>query len=255
MERATEAPRVVLVHGAWADASSWDKVIPVLLGRGLDVAAVQIPLTSLADDVAAVRRAFSAESGAVVLVGHAWGGAVISEAGADDRVAALVYVAGFAPSVGQSVIDLSRDHLMPSGYAHIQLGSDGFLRMDAEGMAKYFAPELPAEQVQVMLARQTPLSSGCMCEKATVAAWTSKPSWYVVAENDRMIQPDLQRGMARRIGADATSLATGHAAMLTSPEEVAKVILAAAESVMTKPHPAETRRIEYRLNGSAHPHI
>jgi pimeloyl-ACP methyl ester carboxylesterase len=127
--------------------------------------------------------------------------------------------------------------------------------MDAEGMARYFAPELPAEQVQVMLARQTPIAGGCMCEKATVAAWTSKPSWYVVAENDRMIQPELQRGMARRIGADMTGLATGHAAMLTNPEEVAKVILAAAESAMAKPQPAETRRIEYPLNGSAHPHI
>jgi pimeloyl-ACP methyl ester carboxylesterase len=250
---ATGARRVVLVHGAWADVSSWDKVIPLLLEDGLAVSAVQIPMTSLADDTAAVKRALCSEPNEVILVGHAWGGAVITEAGADDRVVALVYVAGFAPSIGQSVIDLSRDYLMPPGFAHVHVGGDGFLRLSADGMAKCFAPDLAADEVRVMVARQSPIAGACMCEKATVAAWTSKPSWYVVAENDRMIQPSLQRSMARKVGAETTILRTSHAAMLASPKEVAAIILAAAEKAGASPQgEAAARPIEYPLNGSAH---
>lgn len=252
-EAATSVRRVVLVHGSWADGSSWDKVIPLLQRRGLAVSAVQLPMTSLAHDTAAVKRAFASESDDIILVGHAWGGAIITEAGGDDRVAALVYVAGFAPSVGESVIDLSRDFPMPPGFVHVHLGGDGFLRLSGEGMAKCFAPDLAEGEVKVMVARQSPIAGACMCEKATVAAWASKPSWYIVAGNDRMIRPDLQRSMAKKIGAETTILPTGHAAMLASPKEVAAIILAAAEKAGASPQAeAAARLIKYPLNGSAH---
>src|SRR5262245_46534153 len=124
-EGALVGRKVVLVHGAWADVSSWDRVIPLLLAQGLNVSAVQLPMTSLTDDAAVVRRAFGGEPESVVLVGHGWGGAVITIAGAHERVGGLVYVAGFAPSVGESLIDLSREFLMPAGFAHVHHGADG----------------------------------------------------------------------------------------------------------------------------------
>ena len=222
---------VVLVHGAFADGSSWEKVIPLLQAKGLQVVAVQNPLTSLADDVAATRRALDASTGPVILVGHSWGGTVITEAGAHDKVAALVYVAAFAPDAGQSSSDLGKDGPPPPGLANIRPDSAGFLFLTPDTVARDFAQDLPAAQTAVMAVTQGPIFGKNFDEKVSNAAWKSKPSWYIVAEKDRMFQPDLERAMAKKINAKTTALPTSHVPMLSRPNDVAKVILAAAEAV------------------------
>ena len=230
---APQKPRktVVLVHGAFSDGSSWDKVIPLLHAKGLHVVAVQNPLTSLADDVAATKRALDASTGPVILVGHSWGGTVITEAGADDKVAALVYVAAFAPDAGQSSNDLGKDGPAPPGLADIRPDSAGFLSLTPESLARNFAQDLPGTQTAVMAATQGPIAGSAFDEKVSITAWKSKPSWFIVAGNDRMIQPDLQRAMAKKINARTTVLPTSHVPMLSRPNDVATVILAAAAAV------------------------
>ncbi len=223
----TQKPTVVLVHGAFADGSTWNKVIPLLHAQGLKVVSVQNPLSSLADDVTAARRVLDAQTGPVVLVGHSWGGMVISEAGQHESVKSLVYVAAFAPSEGQSVADLTKDYPTPSGFNHIVSDKDGFLTLSAEGVEKHLAQDVPAEQAKLMTATQTPVRGKNFEEKVTVAPWKTRPSWYMVSEQDHMIQPDLQRAMAKKISARTVSLSAGHAPHLSQPAEVAKVILAA----------------------------
>ncbi len=222
---------VVLVHGAFADGSSWDKVIPLLQAKGLKVVAVQNPLTSLTDDVAAANRVIAEQSGPVILVGHSWGGTVITEAGGDAKVAALVYVAAFAPDAGEMSGDLGKGGPPPPGSANIRPDSAGFLYLTPEGVAKDFAQDLPAAQTKVMAVTQGPIFAKAFGERVTNAAWKSKPSWYIVAEKDRMIQPDLERAMAKKINAKITTLPTSHVPMLSRPNDVATVILAAAAAV------------------------
>ncbi len=220
---------VVLVHGAFADGSSWDKVIPLLQAKGLNVVAVQNPLTSLADDVAAASRVIDAQKGPVILVGHSWAGTVITEAGASDKVVSLVYIAAFAPDVGQSTNDLGKGLPPPPGSASIYADPAGFLYVTAEGVAKDFAPDLPSAQTRVMAVTQGPIFAKAFDEKVTKAAWKTKPTWYIVAANDREIQPDLERAMAKKMNATTTVLPTCHVAMLSRPTDVAAVILAAAK--------------------------
>jgi pimeloyl-ACP methyl ester carboxylesterase len=231
MAQGTSQKTVVLIHGAFADGSSWDKVIPLLHAKGLKVVAVQNPLTSLADDVAAGKRAIDGQSGPVILVGHSWGGTVITELGNDDKVAALVYVAAFAPDAGESTSDLGKGGPPPPGSATIRADGAGFLYLTPEGVAKNFAQDLPASQTKIMAATQGPIFAKAFDEKVTKAAWKSKPSWSIIAEHDRMIQPDLERAMAKKINANITSLPTGHVPMQVRPKEVAAVILAAAATV------------------------
>ena len=220
---------VVLVHGAFADGSSWEKVIPLLQAKGLKVVAVQNPLTSLADDVAATKRALDAQNGPVVLVGHSWAGTVITEAGVHETVAALVYVAAFAPDVGESTADLGKGSPPPPGFETIKPDAAGFLFLTPEGVAKNFAPDLSAAQTKVMAATQGPIFGKTFDEKVTNAAWKTKPSWYIVAAKDRMIQPDVERAMAKKINATTTTLPTSHVPMLSRPRDVAAVIVAAAQ--------------------------
>jgi pimeloyl-ACP methyl ester carboxylesterase len=222
---------VVLVHGAFADGSSWDKVIPLLQAKGLQVVAAQIPLTSLADDVAATKRAIDAQGGPVVLVGHSWGGTLITQAGDAAKVAALVFVAAFAPDEGQATSDLGKDGPPPPGAGSIRPDASGFLHLTAQGVAKDFAQDLPPAQTKLMAATQGPIFAKTFDEQVTTAAWKTKPSWYVVAENDRMIQPGLERAMAKKIKATTTSLPTSHVAMLSRPKDVAAVILKATDGV------------------------
>jgi pimeloyl-ACP methyl ester carboxylesterase len=228
---AQQAKTVVLVHGAFADGSSWDKVIPLLQAKGLNVVAVQNPLTSLADDVAATRRAIAEQNGPVILVGHSWGGTVITEAGNDDKVAALVYVAAFAPAEGQSSGELGKDYPPPPGSGKLKQDKSGFLTLTAEGVAKDFAQDLPAAQTKVMAVTQGPISAKAFGDKVTAAAWKKKPSWYIVAKNDHMIQPELEEAMAKNIKATTTTLPTSHVSMQSRPKDVAAVIIAAAEAV------------------------
>jgi pimeloyl-ACP methyl ester carboxylesterase len=230
MQSAEDAarPTVVLVHGAFADGSSWDRVVPLLLARGLKVVAVQNPLSSLADDVAATRRVLDMQAGPVVLVGHSWGGVVISEVGLHASVRSLVYVAAFAPSEGQSVVDLGKGYPAPSGGAHLYADKEGFLRLDDDGIAKHFAQDLPADQTSLMAVSQGPVRAANFEERTSVAAWKQRPSWYVVAENDNMIRPEQQRAMAIKIGASVTSVPTSHVPMLARPTDIASAILATA---------------------------
>jgi pimeloyl-ACP methyl ester carboxylesterase len=220
---------IVLIHGAFADGSSWDKVIPLLQARSLKVVAVQNPLTSLADDVAAAKRVIDAQPGPVILVGHSWGGTVITEAGSNDKVAALVFVAAFAPDVGESTADLGKNGPPPPGSASIKPDSAGFLYLTPEGVAKDFAQDLPAAQTKLMAVTQGPIFAKAFEDKVTSAAWKNKPSWFIVAKNDRMIQPALEYAMAKKINAKITALPTSHVPMQSRPKDVAAVIIAAAE--------------------------
>ncbi len=222
---ANASPSVVLVHGAFADGSDWAKVIPLLQAKGVNVVSVQNPLTSLEDDVAAAKRAIDAQPGKVVLVGHSWGGTVITEAGGNDKVASLVYVAAFAPDAGQNSGELGKDYPAPPGFAHIAADASGFLRLTPEGMSKHFAQDLPAATTRVMAVTQGPIQAKAFEQKVSAAAWKTKPSWYIVSSADHMIQPALQRDMAKRIGAHVTTLNTSHVPQQSQPAKVAEVIL------------------------------
>jgi pimeloyl-ACP methyl ester carboxylesterase len=226
---AAEKPSVVIVHGAFADGSDWAKVIPLLQAKGLKVTAVQNSLDSLASDVATTKRVIASQPGKVVLVGHSWGGMVISEAGQDDKVAALVFVAALVPEVGQSAAELTKDH-PTEGLKSVVADQGGYLSLSAEGLAHFFAQDLPAKQTAVMSATQGPINSKAFGEKTTVAAWSSRPSWYIVAEKDLMIDPAQEKQLAEKIGAKVTALPSSHVPQQSRPAEVAKVILEAVKA-------------------------
>jgi pimeloyl-ACP methyl ester carboxylesterase len=230
MHNAT-APVVVLVHGAFADGSSWNEVIARLQAKGLTVVSVQNPLSSLADDVAAVNRVVQAQSLPVVLVGHSWGGTVITQAGATDKVAALVYIAAFAPDVGESTSDVQKNLPLPPYVSLLQADSGGFLRLPAEALAQYFAQDISAAKSRVLAATQGPIRGSAFADKVTVAAWRSKPSWYLVTEQDRMIYPQLQREMAVRINARVSVVRASHVPFMSKPKETTAIILDAVEMV------------------------
>ena len=224
-------PSVVIVHGAFADGSDWAKVVPLLQAKGVAVTAVQNPLTSLADDVAATRRALNNQQGKVVLVGHSWGGTVITEAGNDQKVSALVYVAAFAPEAGQTSGEQGKGAPTPPGISQIKADGNGFLYLTPEGMAKDFAQDLPAAQTAVMTATQGPIKASAFEDKTTVSSWKTKPSWYLLATEDRMIHPDVQRAAAKRIGASLEEVHASHVPQQSQPAQVAAVILKAVHSV------------------------
>lgn len=234
LQGADKSNTVILVHGAFADGSSWNKVIPILLTQGFKVVAVQNPSTSLADDAATVKRAIDNQSGSIVLVGHSWGGAVITEAGNSPKVKSLVYVAAFAPGDGQSVFDISKDCPITPGLANLLTDEQGFATLPPETVAQDFAQDLPLSETQVMAVTQKPIAMQCFTDKVSVAAWKSKSNWFVVAEHDRMIQPALQKQLAERINASTVILPAGHVPMLSMPEEVASVINSRPTRLFTK---------------------
>lgn len=218
-------PSVVIVHGAFADGSDWSRVIPLLQAKGVKVTAVQNPLTSLADDVAATRRAIAAQPGKVVLVGHSWGGTVITEAGQHDKVGSLVYVAAFAPDAGKSTADTGEGYPTAPGIKRFVADAEGFLSLPEAAMREDFAQDVPAAQAAVMTATQGPIQAKAFADKVSNAAWTTKPSWFIVASRDRMIDPSLLRAMAKKINAKTTELPSSHVPQQSRPAEVAKVIL------------------------------
>jgi pimeloyl-ACP methyl ester carboxylesterase len=223
--QALAKPSVVIVHGAFADGSDWAKVIPLLQAQGVEVTAVQNPLTSLEDDAAATWRALDLQSGKVVLVGHSWGGVVITEVGDDPKVASMVYVAALAPDVGQAAGELGKAYPPAPGFAHIAADGAGYLRMSKEGIAKHFAQDLPAKTTAVMASTQGPINGKAFEQKVTRAAWKDKPSYYIVSGKDHMIQPAQQAAMAQAIGARVTTLQASHVPQQSQPEKVAAVIL------------------------------
>lgn len=225
---AQPAKNVILVHGAWADGSSWSKIVPLLAAKGLNVTAVQLPLTSFADDVATVKRALALETEPVVLVGHSYGGAVITEAGNDAKVSALVYVAAFAPDAGQSAGSLSAAVPAPPMGAEVRPDSQGFLKLTRTGVYDDFAQDVtPAEKLELFSA-QAPTSASSLGGVITTAAWRSKPSWYIVAAEDRAIPPTLEASMAQTIKAKTTTVKGSHLIMLSKAPAVAAVIQDAA---------------------------
>lgn len=231
---AAPQPSVVIVHGAFADGSDWAKVVPLLQAEGIKVTVVQNPLTSLADDVAATQRVLNNQDNGVVLVGHSWGGTVISQVGTDQKVRGLVYVAAFAPDAGQASKDLGKDFPAPPGVKDIAADKNGFLYMTRQGMATGFAQDLPTAQTDIMTATQGPIRASAFGDMTSVAAWKGKPSWYVVAREDRMIQPDLQRAFAKKIGAQVTEVEASHVPQQSRPADVAKVIIQAVHKTQDK---------------------
>src|SRR5437870_2250916 len=225
--KPAEARNVVLVHGAWADGSSWTEVISRLQGAGLHVTAVQNPLTSLADSVAATRRALALQDGPTVLVAHSWGGTVISETGMDAKVTALVYVAARAPDAAEDFVALSGKFPTMPVRAGVQ-ERDGFTNLTEEAFLKYFANGVAPEKAKVLYAEQEPAAASLFGGRTTAAAWRSKPSWYAVSKLDQTINPDLERFLAKRMNATTVELDAGHLSLVSHPKEIADLILAAA---------------------------
>ena len=229
MNSSPQAGTVVLVHGAWADGSCWSNVILPLRSKGLKVTTAPIPLTSLAEDTAALRRVIEKTTGPVILVGHAYAGAVIA-AVQDDRVKSLVYIAALAPDEGETVADVfyrtaphpKAPQLAPDAYGLIWMPEDGF----GQAVAHKASPD----QFTIMAAVQRPIAVKCIQEKAPAPAWKTKPSWFLLAEEDRMINPETQRFMADRMGATIRSYKVDHTPMHTAPDLVVDIILEAAQS-------------------------
>lgn len=230
MSQTLQTKNIVLVHGAFADGSSWSKVILLLQTKGYKVTSVANPLTSFKDDVTATKRALAAQDGPVILVGHSYGGVVITETGNDPKVVGLVYVAAFVPDAGQSIAEISDGYPKPIGLEKLVPQPDGFLLLSPEGVETGFAQDLSKEERNLLTAVQPETSGSLFAAEPTVAAWRSKPSWYIVASEDRMIDPGQEANMAKKINATITTLPSSHVVMLSHPLEVATVIEEAAAS-------------------------
>lgn len=223
---------IVLVHGAFADGSSYAKVIPLLQAKGYRVTAVQNPLSSLAADVEATRRAIAMQDGPVILVGHSWGGMAVSEAGNDPKVAGLVYIAAIVPTEGQSADDVLKPYPPTPGLGHMQPDASGYLSLTRQGIEEDFVPDLPPAERALVFATQGPWNSAALAEKVMNPAWKSRPSWYI-AVDDRILPADYELAIAKRIGAELIRLPSGHVPMLSRPRDVARVIDDAARSATT----------------------
>jgi pimeloyl-ACP methyl ester carboxylesterase len=239
---------VVLVHGAWADGSCWSKEIPLLQAKGYHVSAAQIPLTSLDDDIAVTRRLLALQKGPTVLVGHSYGGAVISGAatGVPD-VKALVYIAAFGLDEGESLDALSKQGPAPAGAAQVRPDDTGFLWINTDGFHAAFASDVENTEAAVMAAVQKPLSVTSFTDKSAAPAWKKLPSWYLISSNDQMISPPAQEFMAKRMGATIRLVPSSHASIVSHPKEVAAIIALAAESIRDDHQTTSARRrdVEY----------
>jgi pimeloyl-ACP methyl ester carboxylesterase len=222
-----QAKNVVLVHGAWADGSSWANVIARLQAAGLHVTAVQNPLTSLVDSDAETRRVLALQDGPTVLVAHSWGGTVISDVGTDPKVTGLVYIAARAPDAGEDFVALSGKFPTGAVRAGIQ-NNNGSTTLSEDSFLKYFANGVDATQAKVLYAVQEPTAATIFAGRTSAAAWRSKPSWYAVSKQDHTINPDLERFLAKRINASTVELDAGHLSLVSHAKQVADLILAAA---------------------------
>jgi len=221
------ARNVVLVHGLFADGSCWSEVIPRLQAVGLNVTSVQNPLTTLADAVAETQRVIDRQDGPTVLVGHSFSGMIVSEVGVDPKVSALVYVAARAPDAGEDYAALAKTYPTPPATAGVVFdGDEG--RLTEAAFLHDFAGDLPEAQAWALYAVQTPFHKALLTGKTQHAAWRSKPSYYAVSTDDRTIDPDLERFMARRMGATTIELKSSHLSLISHPREIADLILRAA---------------------------
>jgi pimeloyl-ACP methyl ester carboxylesterase len=222
-----KARNVVLVHGAFADGSSWSEVIPLLQEAGLHVTSVQNPLTSFADDVEATKRILALQDGPTALVGHSYAGMVISETGVDPKVTALVYVAARAPDAGEDFPALAAKFPASPGSKGL-VHQGGFAELSEDAFVHNFAGDLPVAKARVLYAVQGRISDTLFAAKTTRAAWRSKPSWYAVSKYDEMTSPDLERFLAKRMNATTVELASSHASLISHPHEIANLIQQAA---------------------------
>ena len=220
---------VVLVHGAYADGSSWSEVIELLQGAGLIATAVQNPLTSLADDVAHTRRILDLHDGPVILAGHSFAGTVITEAGTDPRVAGLVYVAARAPDAGEDYAALAKRFPAPPASAGL-VYTGGFGALTERAFLHDFANGVDPVKARVLFAVQGRVSETLFQERTTVAAWRSRPSWYAISRRDRTISPELERFFAERMNATTVEIDSGHLSMVTHPQQITQLILDAARA-------------------------
>jgi pimeloyl-ACP methyl ester carboxylesterase len=227
---STALVNVVLVHGGFVDGSGWADVYKILREDGYNVSIVQNPTSSLADDVAATRRVLAAQPGPVILVGHSYGGVVITEAGTDPKVAALVYIAAFAPEKGESVAALIKDPPPGAPVPPILPPQDGYLLLDATKFADSFAADVAKDKAQFMANSQVPWGVAALEGAVTDPAWRAKPSWYLIATEDKMIPPAAQQAMAKRAGAMIVEAKGSHAIYVSKPEAVAALIRRAAQS-------------------------
>ncbi len=227
-----ENAAVIVVHGAWADGSSWNNVILPLERQGLRVVAAPIPLTSLREDAAALKRTLARTKGPVIAAGHAYAGAVIATAD-DERLKALVYIAALAPDEGETVAQVFfREQPHPLA-PRLAPDGDGLIWMPEEGFGNAFAQNATADQIALAAAVQRPIALKCIEEPAPKPAWKSKPSWFLIAEEDRMINPKTQHFMAERMGATARALAVDHTPLISAPEKVVEIILDAAQATLS----------------------
>jgi pimeloyl-ACP methyl ester carboxylesterase len=229
-EANADKPAIVLIHGAWADGSCWQEVIPILQKSGYQVVAAQLPLANFAEDIAFAKRVIEGQKGPVVVVGHSYGGAIMTEAAAKNpMVKALVFIAAFSPDVGESLQSLQ------AGFAHMPIGeaivpaAAGFLYLDPAKFHPVMAHDLPDNQAAVLAAVQRPLFGASFVTPINVAAWKTIPSWFLISTEDRAIDPDQQRYGAKRMGAQVMEINASHLSMLSKPKEVSEIIEAAAD--------------------------
>jgi pimeloyl-ACP methyl ester carboxylesterase len=225
---AVKSRNVVLVHGLFADGSSWSEVIPRLQAAGLNVTAVQNPLTTLPEAVASAQRVLARQDGPTVLVGHSFSGMIVTEAGMHPNVSALVYVAARAPDAGEDYAALAKKYPAPPASAGVIFdGEEG--RLGEEAFLRDFAGDLPEAKAKVLYAVQEPFQKTLLTGRTTQAAWRSKPSFYAVSTEDRTINPDLERFMAKRMGAKTIEVKASHLSLISHPEEITNLILEAAQ--------------------------
>ena len=222
---------IALIHGGFVDGSGWEQVYALLKKNGHTVYVVQNPTTSLPEDVAATKRALGGETGQVILVGHSYGGVVITEAGNDPKVAGLVYITAFAPDRGESVASLIKDPAPGAPVPPIMPPQDGYLLLDRGKFAASFAADLPANKADFMAASQLPWGVTALQGAVTEPAWRHKPSWYLVATEDKMIPPEAQRAMAKRAGATVAEAKGSHSIYVSKPDAVVALIEKAAKGV------------------------
>ncbi len=226
---------ILLVHGAWLDGSSWVKILPDLKGNSYSIVAVQLPLTSLQEDAATVRRAMAREDGPVLLVGHGYGGSVITAAGNTDQVKGLVFVAGFAPDASESAASLLT--MVPKAPLAGEMRSDsnGYIRLTAKGIREDFAQDLTATEKEALIAGHAPTSISALSGAIEECAWRRPvPKWYLVTENDRTVPPQLQHMMAAKVHAQTVTVRASHVAMLSRPDVVATMVGDAANAAFRR---------------------
>ena len=228
----SDQPNIVLVHGAWADGSSWSGVIRILQGAGYNVTAPQFPLTALGDNVARLRQVLTAQPGPTLLAGHSYGGQIMTALGSDaPNVVGLVYISGFALDEGESIGALLGQGPPTPAIAHLRIDAQGFAWLPHDDFVRHFAADVDPIEANVMYAVQQPLPLAAYDDVIGTPAWKNDvPTWYAVAQNDEVIPPDAERLFAQRMGATTTELKSGHVGMVSHPDEVASLIQTAAQS-------------------------